>query len=215
MRPLTPPLTPPTALELRAYALGHLSREVATEIERYLLLSGDERAMHLVSAFTKARLRVEAYEREEQAASWISAALKSLGAQVWEVLSSAKTASLELVNPPLIGATLGPRGAELPGPQIRLHVEGDERYLQVLVADAEGQWSLLYPKSEAQTPERMTPSLPLPVGVKLAVGIASPRPLFATSADFLSPIRLEEALKRTGQTHQDVTLSRLDIADEE
>jgi len=210
------PVTPPTALELRAYALGRLDRKMATEIERYLLLSGDAPAMRLVSAFTRARLRVEAYEREEQAVSWLATVLERLGSQVREALASAQRAGLELLTPPLIGATLGPRGAEAAGPQVRYHVDGDDRYLQVLVADSEGQWSILYPEMGlTQKPERTTPSLPLPFGVKLAVGIASPRPLFAAPEERFSPIRLENSLTSAGLTLQDVALSRLDIADEE
>lgn len=210
------PLTPPTALELRAYALGNLNRKMATEIERYLLLSGDERAMRLVSAFTKARLRMEAYDHETHAASWMATAFERLGSQVRAVLESAQRMGVELLTPPLIGATLGPSGAELSKAQVRYHVDGDERYLQVLVADNEGQWSILYPEVGLRpVPERTTPALPLPVGVKLAVAIASPRPLFDSLEDRLTPIQLDNALNRAGLTLQDVALNRLEIADEE
>lgn len=210
------PKTAPTALELRAYALGHLDREAGTEIERYLLLSGDERAMRLVSAFTRARLRVEAYDREAQAASWMTMVLERLGAQVQKVLESAKNIGLELLSQPLIGATLGPRSADLPGSRVRYHIDGDARYLHVLVADVEGQWSVLYPDDgRAQKPERSTPELPLPVAVQLAVGIASTRPLFTSVTERLPPIQLEQALGRLGLTLQDVALSSLEIADEE
>lgn len=210
------PVTPPTALELRAYALGRLDRKMATEIERYLLLSGDNRAMRLVSAFTKAHLRVKAYEREEQAVSWLATVLERLGSQVREVLASAQQAGLELLHPSLIGTTLGPRGSEPLGAQVRYHADGEERYLHVLVADSEGHWSILYPDvGLAQKAERTTPSLPVPVGVKLAVGIASPRPLFAAPEERRSPIRLENALSSAGLTLLDVALSRLDITDEE
>jgi hypothetical protein len=77
----------PTLVELRDYALGRGSKDAADRVRRYLLTSGDERALAYVEAVSAAQRRVEVH-LARSFGTWrarIASMLERFGRQVSEL----------------------------------------------------------------------------------------------------------------------------------
>lgn len=137
----------PALAELRAYGLGESGEAAAARITHYLLVSGDERAIQLVAAFNRARLRVDAWKQAQQTAEWPQVWLEKLGLAMTHQLHALQAGLLELVSSPALGATLTATTtahAVAPSPrQLQFKPARPDSFLYyLLLADATGHWRI-------------------------------------------------------------------------